>query len=82
LYTDSASLTADGTRLQGSDPLPGAGVIAEVITTSAQTILISPGTIGFNAESSPTTAIPIAVTNLSGATGTITVTLTILQLEA
>lgn len=82
LYTDAASLTADGSRSQGSDPLPGAGVIAEVITTGAQTILISPGTIGFNAESSPTTAIPVAVTNLSGATGTITVTLTVLQLEA
>jgi hypothetical protein len=83
VYTDTASRTADASRAEGVDPTPGSGVIAEVITTAApQTILISPGTIGFNNESSPTTSIPIAVTNKSGTTRTITVTLTVLQLEA
>jgi hypothetical protein len=83
IYTDTASRTADASRAEGVDPTPGSGVIAEVITTAApQTILISPGTIGFNNESSPTTSIPIAVTNKSGTTRTITVTLTVLQLEA
>jgi hypothetical protein len=82
LYTDAASRTADASRTQGTDPASGAGVIAEVITTGNQSILISPGTIGFNNETLPTTAIPIAVTNLSGGTTTITVTLTLLQLEA
>jgi hypothetical protein len=83
IYTDAASRTADASRAEGVDPTPGSGVIAEVITTAApQTILISPGTIGFNNESTPTTSIPIAVTNKSGTTRTITVTLTVLQLEA
>ena len=82
LYTDSASRTADISRLEGTDPLPGTGVIAEVITTGASTILISPGALGFNNESSPTTNIPVRVTNKSGATTDVTVTLVVVQLEA
>ena len=82
LYTDSASRTADNSRLEGTDPLPGAGVIAEVITTGASTILISPGAFGFNNESSPTTNIPVRVTNKSGSTTDVTVTLVVVQLEA
>ena len=82
MYTDSASRTADSSRLQTSDPTPGSGVIAEVITSGAQTIIIGPGTIGFNNESTPTTNIELAVTNLSGSTTTIVVTLTILKIEA
>ena len=81
IYTDAASRSADSARAEGTDPTPGSGVIAEVITTSAQTILISPGAIGFNNESSPTTAIELAVTNKSGGTTTITVTLTAVKLE-
>ena len=82
LYTDAASRTADASRLQGVDPAAGAGVIAEVITTGNQTIIISPGTIGFNNETIPTTAIPLTVTNLSGGAAAITVTVTLVQLEA
>lgn len=81
IYTDAASRSADSSRAEGTDPTPGSGVIAEVITTGAQTILISPGTIGFNNESSPTTAIELAVTNKSGSTTAITVTLTAVKLE-
>jgi len=81
IYTDAASRSADSGRSEGTDPTPGSGVIAEVITTGAQTILISPGAIGFNNESSPTTAIELAVTNKSGGTTTITVTLTAVKLE-
>jgi hypothetical protein len=82
MYTDGASRTADASRLQTSDPSPGSGIIAEIITSGAQTIVVGPGTIGFNNESSPTTNIELAVTNLSGSTATITVTLTILKIEA
>jgi hypothetical protein len=82
IYTDIASRTADGSRLEGVDPAPGAGVIAEVITTGAQTILVSPGALGFSNETSPDTNIQLAVTNKSGGTTTITVTLTVVQLEA
>ena len=82
IYSDAASRTADASRASTVDPLPSAGVIAEVITTGAQTILISPGAFGFNSESSPTTTIPVNITNLSGAAAAITATLTVLQLEA
>jgi hypothetical protein len=82
IYTDIASRTADSSRAEGADPTPGSGVIAEVITTGAQTILISPGAFGFSNESSPDTNIQLAVTNKSGGTTTITVTLTAVQLEA
>ncbi len=82
IYTDIASRTADASRVEGADPAPGAGVVAEVITTGAQTILVSPGALGFSNESSPDTNIQLAVTNKSGGTTTITVTLTVVQLEA
>jgi hypothetical protein len=82
IYTDIASRTADATRVEGADPTPGSGVIAEVITTGAQTILISPGALGFSNETVPDTNIQLAVTNKSGSTTTITVTLTAVQLEA
>lgn len=82
IYANGAARTADASRLETVDPLPDAGVIAEVITTGAQTVLISPGTIGYNFESTPTTNIPCAVTNKSGSTGAVTVTLTVIQLEA
>jgi hypothetical protein len=82
LYTDGASRTADAGRLEAVDPDPGAGVIAEVITTGGQTILMSPGVIGFNNETSPTTTIPCRVTNKSGSTAAVTVTLTLIKIEA
>ena len=82
IYTDTTSRTADATRLEGADPTPGSGVVAEVITTGAQTILISPGALGFSNETVPDTNIQLAVTNKSGTTTAITVTLTAVQLEA
>ena len=81
LYTSSAARTADGARFEGVDPAPGAGVIAEVITTGADIVLISPGTIGFNDEAEPTTNIELAVTNKSGSSAEITVSLTIVKIE-
>ena len=57
-------------------------LIAEVITTGAETVIISPGAFGFNLESSTTTNIPCRVTNKSGGTSTVQVTLGVLQLEA
>ena len=82
LYTDSASRSSDSSRLETVDPTTGSGVIAEVITTGGQTILMSPGVLGFNNETSPTTTIPVRVTNKSGSTAAITVTLTLIKLEA
>jgi hypothetical protein len=82
IYTDGASRTSDAGRSELTDPTPGSGVIAEVITTGAQTILISPGAMGFSNETSPSTNIELAVTNKSGGATTVSVTLTILQIEA
>lgn len=82
IYSNGAARTADASRLEVTDPTPDAGVIAEVITTGAETVLMSPSSMGFNMEATPTTNIPCAVTNKSGSTGTVSVTLNVLQLEA
>ena len=82
LYVTDATRTADASRAEGVDPTSDAGLIAEVITTGAETVIISPGAFGFNLESSPTTTIPCRVTNKSGGTSTVQVDLNILQLEA
>ena len=79
LYTDSTSRTNDASRSLGEDPLPGSGVIAEVVGSSNQ--LITPFVMGGNMDGSPSTTIYAAITNLSGSTQSITANLTILQLE-
>jgi hypothetical protein len=81
VYTNIAARTADASRSQTTDPQPGAGVIAEVITTGANTVVMSPATIGFNDENPVSNTIPITVTNLSGSTTAVTVTFTYLGLE-
>ena len=82
LYTDSASRTNDASRSVGEDPLPGSGVIAEVVTTaSSLTQKVSPFVTGGNMDATPSTNIYVAIQNLSSSTQTITATLTILKLE-
>lgn len=80
LYTSSAASIADSGRTETTDPTPNAGVVAEAITSGAETIIISPAVVGFN--SSGLTDIPIKITNKSGSTQTITVTVTLLKMEA
>ena len=81
VYCDVASRNADSTRSQGNDPLPGSGVIAEVLTTSAdQEVLLTPGVMGFNNDSSPSTNIYLAINNRSGSAAAVTVTLTVLKI--
>ena len=82
LYVTDATRTADASRAEGVDPTSDAGLIAEVITTGADTVIISPGAFGFNLEGTPTTTIPCRVTNKSGGASTVQVDLNILQLEA
>jgi hypothetical protein len=81
LYTDAASRTADASRTSEEYPSDGSGVVAEVITAGAGTVLVSPAVIGFNNENPVTSAIPIKVVNLSGGSANITVTLTALEIE-
>ena len=82
LYTSQAARTADSARLETTDPLPGSGVIAEIISTAGVVQGITPGTIGWNDEATPTTDVYAKVVNKSGSTGTVAVTLTTVQLEA
>ena len=83
VYTDATSRAADAGRSENTDPLPGSGVIAEVITTSAnQKQIITPGTIGWNNDGTPSTNMYLRVVNKSGSTGTITVGMTVIKLEA
>ena len=84
LYVDSASRTSDASRVEGTDPLPGSGVIAEVLTTTAgaSTFLMSPGVIGWNNDGTPSTTVYAKVTNKDSSTRAITVTLTLIQAEA
>jgi hypothetical protein len=82
LYTTSATRTSDNSRAQTSDPLAGAGVVAEVVTTGAQTQLITPAVLGFNNDDPAVETIYVRVTNNSGNAAAITVTLTLQQIEA
>ena len=85
LYVDAASRTADANRVQGADPAPDAGVIAEVITTAAnQEIKMSPAVLGWHQDAGgdAVTSVFCKVVNKSGSTGTCTVSLTVVQLEA
>lgn len=83
IYTDSTSRTNDSTRTVGTDPLPGSGIITEVVTTSGQlTQLISPGVIGFNNDATTSTNVYLAITNQSGGSSSVGVTVTLLQLES
>lgn len=82
IYSDSASRTADASRTEGNDPLPGSGVIAEVITSAGVlTQLITPGVLGFNNDTIPTSTIYLAVTNKDSVSRIVNVNLTVLQLE-
>lgn len=79
LYMDTTSRTNDASRSETTDPTPGSGVLAEVITSGAVTQWITPGTICFNSASGTTTY--AKVVNKSGSTANVQVTLTYLQLE-
>ena len=81
LYTDTTSRTNDAARNETTDPLPGSGVIAEVITSDGSKQRITPGTIGYNDDGTPSTNAYIKVVNKSGGTQNITVTLHFVKLE-
>ena len=80
LYTDTNARTNDASRVETTDPTPGSGVLAEVITTGAMVQMITPGTICFNSGSVATTYAKIV--NKSGSTANISVGLSYVQIEA
>jgi len=82
LYATSAARSSDSARAQTTDPTPGSGVIAEVITSGEQTVLMTPGVIGFNDDGTPSTTIYAAITKFGAGQQAVTVILTLVQLEA
>ena len=82
LYSDTVSRTNDASRAITNDPLPGSGVLAEVITTGATTQLITPGVLCFNSAGAGSNITYAKIVNRSGSTNNIQVTLTYITLEA
>lgn len=82
LYANVADQLADLTRLSDIEVTAGDGVILEVITSSSLlSIDLSPAPVADSLASTPGSAIPISVQNLSGGTGTVTTTITYIPLE-
>tara|TARA_B100000900_G_scaffold403168_2_gene409935 strand:+ start:9031 stop:10074 length:1044 start_codon:yes stop_codon:yes gene_type:complete len=82
LYSDTTSRTNDSTRAITNDPLPGSGVLAEVITTGNATQLITPGVVCFNSAGAGQNTTYAKIVNRSGSTNNIQVTLTYITIEA
>ena len=80
--TSTANRTSDVNRASTTDPVPGSGVVAEVITAGDGTQIISPMLCGYNDESTPITTVYAKVRNETATAQAITVTLTFVQLEA
>jgi len=78
VYVNPASRTADASREINTDPLPGAGVVAEVITAGNETVLMSPAVSGYNFDTPTTNNAYLKIYNTSGSSSAITVTLTFL----
>ena len=82
LYTNVAARSADSSRNITTDPLPGAGVLAEIVTSDGAVQSITPGTIGWNDDSTPSNNLYAKVVNRSGSTANITVTVHYVKIEA
>ena len=81
LYVDDTTRQADISRSEGADPAPGSGVIAEVRTSGPnQSVLITPGVMGFNNNNPRDENIYVSINNRSGSAATIQVTLTVLKI--
>jgi hypothetical protein len=81
IYSSASAQTGDASRTSSSDPLPGTGVIAEILTTAGGIVYLTPATIGFNTENPVTDKIYITSTDPNG-TSNVAGSITILQLEA
>lgn len=80
VYDSTTSRTADASRAIGVDPTGAHGVILDFVTTpSILTWWLNPAVDGYTAANDDT--VPVAVCNLSGATDTVTVTLTWVRSE-
>ena len=82
VYSTIAKRNGDVARPIGTDPTGNHGVLLEFVTTS---ILLSsdlsPLVDGASMETVPSSSIPVNITNMSGESGTVTVTFTYLATE-
>ncbi|ACT65649.1 predicted protein [Cyanophage PSS2] len=62
-YVSTAARTSDGSRLRTEDPESGSGVVAEFVTTGAETLIATPPPMYFNADG-PLNELYLRVTNL------------------
>lgn len=86
LYGTAAKATADVARPFTTPPAVGTEheVILDMQLDSVlgvTSFVLSPAVIGANMETSPTTSISYNITNMSGSTGAVTVTITAIPLE-
>lgn len=85
VYSTAALRTADASRNTSTDPdiTTNHGVVLDLVTSSGVLdFYLSPQVDGSNFESTPSSAIPIRVTNISGATSTVAVTFHFIALES
>jgi hypothetical protein len=80
-YATSAARTTDSGRDQADDPTPGAGVLFEAIFAGAGSIVLGPPALLYNNDGTPANTIYYAITNQSGATGTVEITGSTVNLE-
>ena len=81
IYIDAASRTNDVNRNIQTDPLPGAGVVAEIVTTGDTIQNITPAVVGWNNDSTPATTAYLKVVNMDASTQNLVVTATYITLE-
>ena len=81
IYSDTASRAADLNRSAADDPPEGAGVIAEFVATSPNTTFkVTPAIYGWLDNSE--TEVPMTITNNTGSSTDMDVTITVLKLES
>ena len=81
LYTSQAARTADANRAMTMDPVPGSGVIAEIITGGNYTQWVSPMLMGYNNEATPVSTVYAKVHNKKTTAVAVQITITYLPLE-
>ena len=80
LYTSESARTNDASRSEGTSAPDNSGIICDFITGGAETIIVTPVKIGFTENG--TTNIPARIVNKTGIEQTVTVTITLVKLEA
>jgi hypothetical protein len=81
LYSTSGSRSDDLARAIGTDPSASAGVLADFVFTSANTLIASPIVMGANMEGSVSSSTSYIIQNRSGGASTVTITFTRIAIE-